>query len=314
MKDKSQSQKLEKFSNSSDLLDQYVTERIAMVFSRLFAKMHVKPNAISIFSAILGVAAAVLFAFHNIWINVGGAFLLIFSYIMDCCDGQVARLTKQGSINGRFIDGVCDSVVYVSIYIGLAVRMCFDNIWFTDVSWFPWIIIIVGIVGLLCHQPQCALVDYTRNFHMFIATNKTKHEFGSSEEYKKERDELKAKGDKSMSYRRLKSMYPYTKRQEKMCPNVCKLGKIIRDNNLEVCPEAIEDLNKAVKPWLLQITTMYTFNIRTYPLILCVLLNQPLIFIIYTVLVLEPLKWIFRGKYERYAKRTIEKYCKEYDN
>lgn len=313
MKQKTDSQKLEKFSNSSDLLDQYVTERIAMVFSRIFAKFHVKPNAISIFSAILGVVAACLFIPHNICINVAGCFLIIFSYIMDCCDGQVARLTKQGSINGRFIDGVCDSIVYVSIYISLAVRMCFDNIWFTDVSWFPWIIIVVVLVGFLCHQPQCAMVDYTRNFHMFIATNKTKHEFGSSEAYKIERDELKSKGDKSLSYKRLKTMYPYTLKQERMCPNICKLGKIINDNNLEIKPEVIEDLNKTIKPWLLQLTTMYTFNIRTYPLIVCVLLNQPLIFIIYTVVVLEPLKWIFRAKYEKFAKRTIEKYYKEFD-
>jgi len=41
--------------------------------------------------------------------------------ILDCSDGQLARLKKNGTPIGRLLDGIADYVVVTSVYIGIAI-------------------------------------------------------------------------------------------------------------------------------------------------------------------------------------------------
>jgi len=52
-----------------------------------------------------------------------GGLLLALTNVIDCSDGMLARLKKNGTLTGRIVDGVVDYVVSISLYVGLAVGL-----------------------------------------------------------------------------------------------------------------------------------------------------------------------------------------------
>ena len=115
-----------KSNDTESPFDRFVHDPIALVFSRLFIRLRIKPNAITLLSMAFGVTGALFFISHNWWVNFAGVLLQIFAAILDCCDGQVARLTKQTSRLGRVLDGTCDTVNFAAVYLALGIRMMGD--------------------------------------------------------------------------------------------------------------------------------------------------------------------------------------------
>ena len=52
---------------------------------------------------------------------ISGAIFFILFIILDCSDGQLARLKKNGSSMGRLLDGIADYIVVTAVYIGIAI-------------------------------------------------------------------------------------------------------------------------------------------------------------------------------------------------
>jgi 1L-myo-inositol 1-phosphate cytidylyltransferase / CDP-L-myo-inositol myo-inositolphosphotransferase len=68
----------------------------------------------------MGLLAALCLA-HGSWISgVLGALLLQWSAVIDCCDGEVARLKFLESTSGYYLDITCDNIVHVAVFIGIA--------------------------------------------------------------------------------------------------------------------------------------------------------------------------------------------------
>ena len=53
---------------------------------------------------------------------MAGMVLHVCANALDNADGQLARLTQQQSRKGRIIDSVADHLVFVSVYMHLALR------------------------------------------------------------------------------------------------------------------------------------------------------------------------------------------------
>jgi phosphatidylglycerophosphate synthase len=69
----------------------------------------VSPNAITAVSSVVGVLAAVAFAMGRFGL---GAWLTIIWGIMDCCDGEVARLTGRQSKFGEVLETLNSNLQY----------------------------------------------------------------------------------------------------------------------------------------------------------------------------------------------------------
>src|SRR5689334_20754172 len=91
-------------------IDVYVHRPLAYLLARACFRLPVSPDAITALSIVAGVASAVVlvcsFPHH---LQVGGA-LLFASAVLDCADGQLARMRKTSSVFGRMLDGVADSI------------------------------------------------------------------------------------------------------------------------------------------------------------------------------------------------------------
>ncbi|MBQ3921200.1 MAG: CDP-alcohol phosphatidyltransferase family protein, partial [Firmicutes bacterium] len=86
-----------KSDDTEGWLDKNFHEPVALALSRVFIRLGLHPNVVTMMSMTCGVCGGALFLPRNIWLNILGVFLQIMAAILDCCDGQVARLTDQRS-------------------------------------------------------------------------------------------------------------------------------------------------------------------------------------------------------------------------
>ena len=107
-------------SSSDGWVDRYVNRQLSPWFSRRFLRVPLTPNQVTLMAFAIGLLAAIGFA-HGSWLSgVMGALLLQWSAVIDCCDGEVARLTFSESPNGYYLDITCDNIVHVAVFAGIA--------------------------------------------------------------------------------------------------------------------------------------------------------------------------------------------------
>ena len=99
----------------------FVLRRISRHLTALALRLRLRPDAITVLSLVIGLAAATIFAVGTPWALVAGAVLLQVSLVVDCVDGEVARYTRRFTPFGAWLDGVSDRVKEFAVYAGLAV-------------------------------------------------------------------------------------------------------------------------------------------------------------------------------------------------
>ncbi|MEU1021101.1 CDP-alcohol phosphatidyltransferase family protein [Streptomyces sp. NPDC005904] len=73
-------------------------------------RTRITPNQITWGAFLLGLGSAACFAFGDWkWLALG-AVVYHFSFVLDCMDGKIARLTGQGSVFGAWLDFVFDRI------------------------------------------------------------------------------------------------------------------------------------------------------------------------------------------------------------
>ena len=111
-----------KMAEAEEWLDLYVYRPVAYLFVRAIYRTSITPNQITLFSITVGLAAAVCFGCGPATAAVG-AGLYFVCIVLDCADGQLARLKKNGTRMGRVLDGVVDYITGISVYFGIAVGL-----------------------------------------------------------------------------------------------------------------------------------------------------------------------------------------------
>ena len=119
------------------------------------------PAQVTILGAALGIAAGHLYYYRDLRWNLLGMFLHVLCNAFDNADGQLARLTKQGSRAGRALDGLADNLVFVSVYAHLCLRYTSGG-----GSHFVWLLALAAGVS---HSMQSAAGDYFRNAYLYFA-------------------------------------------------------------------------------------------------------------------------------------------------
>ncbi|MEV0225178.1 CDP-alcohol phosphatidyltransferase family protein [Streptomyces sp. NPDC050704] len=88
-----------------------LVDPVATPLVRLTAmRTKVTPNQITWGAFLLGLASAACFALGDWRWLIAGAVVYHLSFILDCMDGKVARLTGQGSVFGAWLDFVFDRI------------------------------------------------------------------------------------------------------------------------------------------------------------------------------------------------------------
>ena len=88
--------------------------------ARAAARAGITPNQVTVFSMLLGLAAAVAFAFGSTGARIVGAVLLQAAFVFDCVDGQLARYTRNFTSLGAWLDAMFDRGKEFLVFAGLA--------------------------------------------------------------------------------------------------------------------------------------------------------------------------------------------------
>ncbi|TAK56730.1 MAG: CDP-alcohol phosphatidyltransferase family protein, partial [Bacteroidetes bacterium] len=84
-----------------------------------FAKTPVTPNQITILSLIAGCIAAYELSFGTYGAYIAAGICYATANILDCADGQLARIKKNGTPLGRLVDGIADYISSIAIFLGI---------------------------------------------------------------------------------------------------------------------------------------------------------------------------------------------------
>lgn len=103
------------------MIDGYYKHKIDLFWERLASCLvaaKLSPNTITWIGLVLVIANSLLYLHHKN--NLLFGLLLVFSFSFDALDGAVARLTKNSSKYGGYLDAVIDRYQEVVIYLTLA--------------------------------------------------------------------------------------------------------------------------------------------------------------------------------------------------
>jgi phosphatidylglycerophosphate synthase len=121
----------------------------------LLRNTKITPNQITFLSAFIGAGACAMFALLLGWEwLVAAALVFEFSFVLDCADGQLARLRKVASPVGHLLDFLMDELKAMLLFGCIAVRMWRET---GDER-----LLIVGIAGLFCLAAGIALTSFMR--------------------------------------------------------------------------------------------------------------------------------------------------------
>ena len=117
-------------------VDRFFNRKISRWFTRIFLAVGLSPNAITILAAVVGLVAAAGFGVGSYSAGIIAALLFQLAAIIDCCDGEVARLTFTESPFGAWLDIAMDNVVHMAIFAGIAVGS-YLRVAGSDGAWVP---------------------------------------------------------------------------------------------------------------------------------------------------------------------------------
>jgi phosphatidylglycerophosphate synthase len=161
---------------------------LAFVFVKLFYKTPLTPNHISIISMAVGIASGIALATGTPNSFVIGGILYILATAIDCSDGMIARLKKNGTKIGRIIDGAVDYITTISVYLGMAIgltKMVAANT--IELPMNPWLLVV--IMGA-AHSLHSIVTDYYRNKYESHVFNKPLDAKSQLEEFEEEKQRL----------------------------------------------------------------------------------------------------------------------------
>jgi hypothetical protein len=200
------------------ILDLYFYRRIGYWLAQFFARLKITPAGVSLLGALCGVMAGHLYFYRNLGINVAGMALHVCANALDNADGQLARLTGGGSQKGRIIDSLADHLVFVSIYVHLALRYLVEG-----ASLF---VCLLAIAAGISHALQGAAADYFRTSYLyFVKRGQSFVDLDSSAALRSDYQGLTWR-DQPWHKLLLALYWNFTRQQEMLSPHLKKLREI----------------------------------------------------------------------------------------
>ncbi|HSN04554.1 MAG TPA: CDP-alcohol phosphatidyltransferase family protein [Nitrospira sp.] len=127
-------------------VDRYFNRKLSRWFTRVFLVLGLSPNAITMIATVIGILAAAEFGIGTYSAGILAAALFQLAAVIDCCDGEVARLTFTESPFGAWLDIAMDNVVHMAIFAGIAVG-AYQRAAGQDEAWIPLALGAAAIVG-----------------------------------------------------------------------------------------------------------------------------------------------------------------------
>lgn len=313
-----------KSAETEDWLDLHVVRPFCYWWAVLFAKFDIHPNTVTIWSMIIGAAAAIFFGCGSwyysgtwgLWMNIIAILLLCLADIFDCTDGQLARMTGKKSRLGRILDGVAGFVWFLPIYHALVYRFFLHHD--IEFAWLgiennetnTWIATLVAwalgwISGLAAQQ---RLADYYIQVHLFFLKGEKGSELDNSRQQQETYDKM-TKDTPLVERVFQKSYIDYTKKQENKTPEFQRLMAKLREKygSTDNIPQEFRDEFRKLSLPVIKWNGLLTFNFRSAWLFLFCLLDLPVLYFLWEIVGMGLLTWYVNHRHETFCRQLADK-------
>ena len=211
--------------------------------------------------------------------------------ILDCVDGQLARLTGIKSAAGRILDGLAGDLWFISIYISIALRLSADAS-----HSFTWIIVsLAGVSNLI----QANVADFYKTAHLYFISPQKGAEFDTVAGVKAKHAAM-PKGISKFLY--LLYIY-YTMLQAKVTPEMQNVLTRLNEKYGKDIPEDIRLKLRTLSLNMMPLFNITTFNGRSLAMLAGILFQNLWIYLFFEITVLNIVLFIAMNKYERSCKK-----------
>lgn len=281
---------------TENVIDQIFYRPIGYKIAKSLQNTGITPNAITIISIFVGISAGVFWFFpYSLSFAIIGILALIAANILDCVDGQLARLTGIKSEVGRILDGFAGDLWFLSIYIALAHRL---YLIFPHLN--PWLFVLVAVASGISHLNQASITDYYKTLHLFFISNDKGKEFENSQQIEQRYATMKPGINKVITW----GYILYTRNQENATPRLQKLLTDVKSKYGKDIPTEIRGQLRANSLKLMPLLDTNTFNGRSIILFTAVLFNIPWLYFVWEIVVLNILKIIIKSKHEKFCTKV----------
>lgn len=302
-----------KSSDTEEWFDLHFHRPLGFLWAKLFEKLGVSPNAITVASIFMGVAGGVMLYFHQpdlAWLNWVGMLLITWADTFDSADGQLARMTQQYSRMGRILDGVSGDFWFAAIGFALVFRELHFGDSITGPHFFEehaWLIWTLGILSGVSHALQAAMADLYRQFHLFFLKGSQGSELDSAAKLKEQYHQL-SWGRNFFNKLVLFFYSGYTANQERWTPNMQRLRRVLAEKFGEdgVPSQEFRDYFRSLSKPLMKYTNILTFNTRIIACFIAVIINAPWLYFVFEIVVLNILLIYMIARHEGICKKAIK--------
>lgn len=131
---------------TSGIFERLYMRPLSLLHTRLLVDSPVTPNQITVLTTLLGLASAALVAHPDRRMVSAGALLHLYMRVVDCIDGELARLRYQGSKLGSWLDPIGDAIGMAAFIGAVSYALARDGR--TAVA----VVGLVGVVAFLALQ------------------------------------------------------------------------------------------------------------------------------------------------------------------
>jgi phosphatidylglycerophosphate synthase len=158
-----------------ELIDLFVHRPLAHLIARAAYPTAVTPDQLTMVSMVVGVASG-----WCAWSSLGrgpgylaaGGLLLIASAVVDCSDGQLARMRQTSSRFGRMLDGLVDAIVQLAVLPAVLAHLWYEHRADPRAAalWLG-----LGVVAVVTGAVHTTLYDHFKNVYL-VHTQPTRRE------------------------------------------------------------------------------------------------------------------------------------------
>mgnify|MGYP001187023031 CR=1 FL=1 len=122
-------------------LSKYLYRPISIYLTYIFLKLNISANMITFLSLIISFLGSYFIILDNTNNISIGLFCFWFFYLLDFCDGEVARYNKSNSLSGHFFELIAHYIVNILFFFSLAITfyLSTNNFYF----------LIFGVLGVI---------------------------------------------------------------------------------------------------------------------------------------------------------------------
>jgi phosphatidylglycerophosphate synthase len=249
------------------ILDLYFYRKIGFWLAQFFARLKMTPASVSLLGGLCGVIAGHLYFYRNLGTNIVGMALHVFANALDNADGQLARLTGSESREGRIIDSLADHLVFVSIYLHLALRYLIEGA-------SPAICFLAVVAGI-SHALQGAAADYYRASYLYFVKGKSFMDLDSSVALRSDYQKLSWR-DRPWHKFLLALYLNFTRQQEMLSPHLKRLREISVRSFPHEIPEWFRSrYQRSARP-MFKLWGLLMTNTRMLLLFILLFIGQPI--------------------------------------